>query len=76
MGHDTYDRLPDIRVPTLVITGDADRIVPGENSKIIASRIPDAELVILEGMGHGFFIEAAEKANNVIVDFLGRNRMT
>ena len=74
MGHDTYDRLPDIKVPTLVITGDADRIVPAENSKILASRIPDAELVILEGMGHGFFIEAAEEANNVITYFLRRHR--
>jgi len=76
MGHDTYDRLPDIKVPTLVITGDADRIVPAENSKIIVSRIPGAELVVLEGMGHGFFIEAVEQANTAIMDFLGRNRVT
>ncbi len=76
MGHDTYDRLPDIKVPTLVITGDADRIVPAENSQIIASRIPDAELVVLEGMGHGFFIEAAEEANRAIVDFLRKSHMT
>jgi pimeloyl-ACP methyl ester carboxylesterase len=74
IGHDTYDRLPDIKVPTLVITGDADRIVPTENSKIIASRIPNVELVILEGMGHGFFIEAAAEANRTILDFLGRHR--
>jgi 3-oxoadipate enol-lactonase len=76
MGHDTYDRLPDIKVPALVITGDADRIVPAENSKIIVSRVPDAKLVILEGKGHGFFIEAAEEANKAIIDFLRRNRMT
>lgn len=74
MGHDTYDRLPDIKAPTLVITGDADRIVPAENSKILVSRIPDAELVILKGMGHGFFIEAVEQANRVIIDFLRRHR--
>ncbi len=74
MGHDTYDLLPDIKVPTLVIAGDADRIVPAGNSKIIASRIPNAKLVILEGMGHGFFIEAAEKANKVIIDFLKKHR--
>lgn len=76
MGHDTYDRLPDIKEPALVITGDADRIVPAENSKIIASRIPDAELVILEGMGHGFFIEAIEEANEAIIDFLRKHCIT
>ena len=76
VGHDTYDRLPDIKVPTLVIAGGADKIIPVENSRLLASRIPDAERIILDGMGHGFFVEAAEEANKAIVDFLGRNRMT
>ncbi|MFW6125579.1 MAG: alpha/beta fold hydrolase [Chloroflexota bacterium] len=53
-GHDTYDRLRDIKVPTLVIAGTADRLVPVENSRILASRIPNAKLVLLEGMGHGY----------------------
>ncbi len=74
MGHDTYDRLPDIKVPTLVISGDTDRIVPVEDSRILASRIPDAELVILEKMRHGFFIEAADEANKIILDFMRKHR--
>jgi len=74
IGHDTYDRLPTIKAPTLVIAGDADKIVPVENSRILASRIPNAELVILEKMGHGFFIEAADEANRIIMDFMRRNR--
>jgi len=74
MGHDTYDRLPNIKAPTLVIAGDADKIVPFENSKLLASRIPGAELIILEKMGHGFFVEAEEEANKAIMDFLRRNR--
>ena len=49
--HDTYDRLPEITVPTLVIAGDADRVIPVENARILASRIPDAELVILKECG-------------------------
>jgi pimeloyl-ACP methyl ester carboxylesterase len=53
IAHDVYDRLPRIKAPTLVISGNADRQVPVENSKIIASDIPDAHLVILDGMGHG-----------------------
>jgi len=74
MGHDTYDRLPRIRVPTLVIAGTADRLVPVENSRILASRIPNAELVLLENMGHGYLVEAAEEANKAILGFLRRHR--
>jgi len=73
MGYDTYDRLPNIKAPTLVIAGDGDRIVPVENSKLLASRIPGAELVILEKMGHGFFIEAADEASKIILDFMRRH---
>ncbi len=72
MGHDTYERLPEIKVPTLVIAGDADKLVPAENSRLIASRIPDAELVILKNMGHGFNIEAADEVNHIVLNFLNR----
>jgi 3-oxoadipate enol-lactonase len=72
MFHDTYDRLPQIKAPTLVISGTADRLVPFENSQLLAYRIPNAELVIFENVGHGF-IEAAEEASKAILDFLGRH---
>jgi pimeloyl-ACP methyl ester carboxylesterase len=73
-GHDTYERLPEIKVPTLVIAGDADRLIPVENSRILASRIPRAELAILKNMGHGFITEAADEANRAVLDFLRRHR--
>ena len=70
--HDTYDRLPEIKLPTLVIAGTADRLIPFENSQIIASRIPGAELVLLEGKGHGFYSEAVEESTRIIIDFIKR----
>jgi pimeloyl-ACP methyl ester carboxylesterase len=73
-GHDTYERLPEIRVPTLVIAGDADRLIPVENSRILASRIPRSQLVILKNMGHGFFIEPADEANRAVLDFVRQHR--
>jgi pimeloyl-ACP methyl ester carboxylesterase len=73
MFHDTYERLPQIAAPTLVITGDADRIIPADNSKILASRIPNAELVVLKNAGHGFFGELVEETNGIILNFLGRH---
>jgi len=74
MGHDTYEHLLDIKVPTLVIAGDADRLVPVENSRLMASRIPHAELVILKKVGHGFWIEAEAEASKAVLDFLRRHR--
>jgi len=71
--HDTYDRLPDIRIPTLILAGDADRVIPVENARILASRIPDAELVILKGAGH-MLIEAAREADRIILDFVRKHR--
>jgi len=72
--HDTYERLPEIRVPTLVIAGDADRLIPVENSRILASRIRGAELVILKNAGHSFVTEAAQEANHAVLDFLKQHR--
>ena len=73
IAHDIYNRLPEIKAPTLLITGDASIIVPAENAKILASRIPNAELVILKKMGHGFMIEAFDESNRIILDFLRRH---
>lgn len=74
MGHDTYELLPKIKLPTLVIAGDNDRLIPVENSRILASRIPGAELAIIKGAGHEFFIEAAEEVNKTVLDFLGSHK--
>lgn len=74
IGHDTYDRLPQIQAPTMIIAGTADRLVPVQNSRLLASRIPDAKLVILQNMGHGYLVEAADEANKAILDFLRRHR--
>ncbi|MFC1921480.1 alpha/beta fold hydrolase [Chloroflexota bacterium] len=71
--HDTFDRLPEIKLPTLVIAGDADRLIPVENSPIIASGIPGAELVILKGIGHGFYTEARDETGRIVIDFMKRH---
>ncbi len=72
-GHDTYERLAEIKAPTLIIHGEADRVNPVENARILASRIPGAELVILKNMRHLFMLEAKEETNRVILDFLKKH---
>ena len=46
--------LKDVKIPSLVIHGDADPLVPVEGGKDTAKSIPGAKLVIIEGMGHSF----------------------
>jgi pimeloyl-ACP methyl ester carboxylesterase len=72
--HDTCDRLPQICCPTLVISGSEDKIVPAENSRILADQIPGAELVVLPKAGHGYLVECAEESNAIVLDFLHRHR--
>ena len=72
--HEAYDRLPQIRCPTLIISGSDDKIVPAENSRILAERIPDAELVVLPKAGHGYLVECAEESNAIVLGFLRGHR--
>jgi len=72
--HNTYDRLPQIRCPTLVISGSDDKVMPAENSSILAERIPNAELAVLPKAGHGYLVECAEESNAIVLDFLRRHR--
>ncbi len=68
--HDAADRLGRIEARTLVITGDADRLVPPENSVRIAERIPGATLVVLPDAPHRLFAENADAFNREVLEFL------
>ncbi len=69
--HDTAARVAGIMTPTLLITGDLDRLIPAGNSKLIAALIPGSRVVVLEGVGHMFWIEAADDAERAMREFLG-----
>jgi 3-oxoadipate enol-lactonase len=70
VSHDASTRLEKIRARTLVITGDADRLVNWENSLRLAGRIPGATLVVLAGAPHRHFAEAAGDFNREVLRFL------
>lgn len=65
-----YDRLADLDVPTLVLTGSHDQLVPKQNSSLIANQIPNARLVEIEEAGHIFFVEQPEMSNAALLDFV------
>jgi pimeloyl-ACP methyl ester carboxylesterase len=58
--HDTSARLAQLELPTLVIHGTEDQMLPVQNAELIASRIPGARLEIFEDVGHLFFVERPE----------------
>jgi pimeloyl-ACP methyl ester carboxylesterase len=70
MAFDAEERVANIEAPTLVLTGDADVIVPHENSLNLAAKIPGATLRVMEGGSHTFFIERPREFNAAVVEFI------
>ncbi len=64
------DRLPTLRVPTLVLVGEHDRATPPAKARAIAEAIPGARLVVIPGAGHTSTLEAPDAVNAAITAFL------
>ena len=67
------DRLEQLTMPTLVIHGNDDELVPAGNAKLMADRIAGSELVLLDGASHIFFTDQEEATLAALLDFLGRH---
>jgi pimeloyl-ACP methyl ester carboxylesterase len=67
---EAYSRLAQISAPTLVIHGENDRLVPAENGRRIAARIPGAKLVIIPDASHIFTTDQPAATQAAILDFL------
>jgi pimeloyl-ACP methyl ester carboxylesterase len=61
-----------IDVPALVVHGTADGIVPVENGRVLAARLPHAEYIELEGRGHNLPLEIPDELIRLVVHFLER----
>ena len=68
--HDRRARLGEIRAPTLVIVAQDDMITPRFYSDELASRVPGAKLVVLDGGGHFAPVAAADSYNRSVGGFL------
>jgi 3-oxoadipate enol-lactonase len=64
--HDTNARLGQIELPTLVVHGTVDDLLPVQNGRLIAERIPGAQLEILDDVGHLFFWERPQLAAELL----------
>jgi 3-oxoadipate enol-lactonase len=72
LGHDTRDRLAEIRCPTLVSVGSEDVLVGPGLARELAAAIPGAALEVVPEAGHVYFWERPEVFNALHLEFLDR----
>ncbi|MFI0737579.1 alpha/beta fold hydrolase [Streptomyces sp. NPDC021100] len=68
--HDTWDALPRVTAPTLVVHGTDDLFNPTENAHLLAGRIPDARTHLVRGGRHAYFEEFRAETSPLVLDFL------
>ena len=73
---DFRDRLSEIRTPTLVIGASEDPATPPEHAELLASRIPDARLEIMDGASHVANAEQPERFSELVTAHLARVEVT
>jgi len=72
---DLSPRLEEIRVPTLGIYGQKDRIVDPEQGELLAQGAPEAELCFFDGSGHFPMLDEPERFHHVLEQFLDHQRV-
>jgi pimeloyl-ACP methyl ester carboxylesterase len=60
------------RIPTLVLTGDADRMIPKKHSELIVERLPDSEYVVVPEAGHMVLLEKPDEVSSALSALLRR----
>ena len=70
------DQLAELNVPTLVVWGAKDIIVPASHAYAAAEVIPDCQLHIFQDCGHSAYKQRTVEFSQVVARFLGRNRQT
>ena len=68
----THEQLAQISVPTLLLWGEKDALIPLECGQDAAALIPNAQLVVLPNVGHIPSIEAADDFVRIVSDFMRR----
>jgi len=69
--YDAAVEVEQITVPALVVHGSDDVIVPVENGRTLAQRLPNARYIELAGRGHNLQLEDPETFNELVLGFLG-----
>lgn len=67
-------RLPQIAAPTLVMHGDADRLVPHVNGHRVAGRIPNVQTFWMPRAGHIYSTDQPGVSEKAVLEFLSNHR--
>jgi pimeloyl-ACP methyl ester carboxylesterase len=67
---DASGRVHEIDLPTLILHGTDDRVLPVENSELLAEKIPDNRFERIEGGAHLFMIEDSDRVNGHLREFI------
>ena len=70
LDYDFRDRLPDIGVPTLIVWGEKDSIIPVKDANEFERLIPDSRKVVMKDTGHIAMAERPETFNELMMEFL------
>jgi proline-specific peptidase len=70
MTHNTFDRLPQIKSPTLLIAASHDRLTPQSCMEEMHVKIPNSKLIVIEKSGHFVPMTRTPEVNRTIIDFL------
>ena len=66
----SFGELHTIKVPTLIIWGDQDTILPRSDQETLAAAIPGSRLVVYAGAGHAFYWEEPNRVASDLVAFI------
>ena len=69
--HNVLDQLAEVQAPALVIAGEFDAETPVAYARVLADGLPNADLEVLDGIGHLAVSEAPHTFNRLVRDFLG-----
>jgi pimeloyl-ACP methyl ester carboxylesterase len=70
LDYDFRERLPEVKVPTLIVWGEKDSIIPVRDADEFERLIDDSRKVVMKDTGHISMAERPVKFNDVLVDFL------
>jgi pimeloyl-ACP methyl ester carboxylesterase len=70
LDYDFRDRLPDVKVPTLIVWGEKDSIIPVRDANEFERLIPDSRKVVMKDTGHIPMAERPRAFNDVLIEFL------
>ncbi len=73
--YDATTWIHEIKVPTLIISGDNDYITPQDNQELVHQLVPQSELVCIENGSHCPQLDDPELINEIMEEFLNKNKM-